>query len=325
MFTFRRAGITGLLSTVLAFPASAAEQAFPSRPIRLLVTTSAGSGADFFARTVAQGLTEDYKQQVVVENRPGAGGLIGAGTIATATPDGYTLGIASTAHVTAPLLQAKPPYRPIEDFTAVALLTTISAVLVMNAGVPAKNVQELIAIAKGKPGQLNYASLGDGTAAHLQAEMFNRAAGINVVHVPFKTVGDAYSAALSGEVQYIVFLVPSAMPLIKSAKMRALAVTGKARTAALPDVPTFAEAGIPAAESEVLLGIVGPAKTPREMVTRLHRDIATVLRRSDIRERFASQGGVPTPDTTPDQYADLLKGEYARYRKLIAELGLKPQ
>jgi tripartite-type tricarboxylate transporter receptor subunit TctC len=303
----------------------AAEPNFPARPIRLIVTTSAGSGVDFFARTVGQALTEVEKQQIVVENRPGAGGLIGASTIAQATPDGYTLGIASTAHVVAPLLQQKPPYRPIEDFTPIALLTSLPAVIVTTASIPVKSVPELIALAKSKPGQLNYASLGDGTAAHLQAEIFNRAAGVKVVHVPYKTVGDAHAAVLTGEVHYIVFLVPSAMPLVKSPKARALAVTTKARSVALPDLPGIAEAGLPAAESETLVGVVGPAKMPREIVARLHRDIATVLGKQEIRERFASQGGTPTPDVTPQAYGERLKAEHATYRKLIGELGLKPQ
>jgi tripartite-type tricarboxylate transporter receptor subunit TctC len=303
----------------------AAEQNFPTKPVRLIVTTSAGSGVDFFARVMGPGLTELYRQQVIVENRPGAGGLIGASTIATATPDGYTIGIASTAHVVAPLLQSKPPYRPLEDFTPISLLTSIPAVVVATGAINVRSVQELIALAKSKPGQLNFASLGDGTAAHLQAEVFNRAAGVKVVHVPFKTVGDSHAAILGGEVQYLVYLVPSAMPLVKSAKARALAVTSRTRSVALPDVPSIVEAGLPAAESEVLIGVVGPAKMPREIAARLHRDIATVLRKPDTRERFANQGGVPTPEVTADAYAAKLAHEYASYRKLIGELGLKAQ
>ena len=313
------------LFAVTTATAHAAESSFPVRPIRLIVTTSAGSGVDFYARAIGQPLTELEKQQVVVENRPGAGGLIGAATIAQATPDGYTLGIASTAHVVAPLLQVKPPYRPIDDFTPIALLTSLPAVIVTTGSLPVKSVQELIALAKSRPGQLNYASLGDGTAAHLQAEIFNRAAGIKVVHVPFKTVGDAHAAVLSGEVHYNVFLVPSAMPLVKSPKARALAVTTKARSVALPDLPGIAEAGLPGAESETLVGVVGPAGMSKEMVARLHRDIATVLRRPETKERFASQGGTPTPEVTPHAYGERLKNEHATYRKLIGELGLKPQ
>ena len=315
-----------LLCIALALAATTASaQQYPAKPIRIIVPTAAGGTGDSLARFVAEQLTTSLKQQVVVENRPGAGGLIGAATIAQATPDGYTLGIASTAHVVAPLLQVKPPYRPIDDFTPIALLTSLPAVIVTTGSLPVKSVQELIALAKSRPGQLNYASLGDGTAAHLQAEIFNRAAGIKVVHVPFKTVGDAHAAVLSGEVHYNVFLVPSAMPLVKSPKARALAVTTKARSVALPDLPGIAEAGLPGAESETLVGVVGPAGMSREMVARLHRDIATVLRRPDTKERFASQGGTPTPEVSPHAYGERLKNEHATYRKLIGELGLKPQ
>jgi tripartite-type tricarboxylate transporter receptor subunit TctC len=313
-----------LLAFATAFPLTAAAQSFPTKPIRVIVTTPAGSGADFFARVVANGLTESYKQQVIVDNRPGAGGLIGATAIAQSAPDGYTLGIASTSHVVAPVLQVKPPYRPIEDFTPIALLTAIPAVVVASPTLPVKTVQDLIALAKAKPGQLNFASLGDGTAAHLQAEIFNRGAGIKVTHVPFKSVGDSHTAVISGDVHYLVYVVPSAMPLVKG-KGRALAITGPRRSSALPDVPTLRESGVAAGESETLMGVVGPANMPAAIATQLHRDIATVLRSSETRERFATQGGTPAPDVTAEQYGAMLKREYETYGKLIRELGLKPQ
>ena len=321
-----RAVRDALLLVVLtaAFPGHVAAQTFPTKPVRVIVTTPAGSGADFFARVVAQGLTETYKQQVIVDNRPGAGGLIGATAIAQSPPDGYTLGIASTSHVVAPVLQAKPPYRPIEDFTPIALLTAIPAVVVASATLPVKTVQDLIALAKAKPGQLNFASLGDGTAAHLQAEIFNRGAGIKVTHVAFKTVGDSYTAVISGDVHYLVYVVPSAMPLVKG-KGRVLAVTGPKRSSALPDVPTLRESGVAAGESETLMGIVGPAKMSAAIVTQLHRDVAAVLRSAETRERFATQGGTPAPEVTAEQYGAMLQREYDTYGKLIRELGLKPQ
>ncbi len=308
----------------VAFPAGAA-QAFPTKPVRLIVTSGPGAGVDFYARVLAHGLTESYRQQIVVENRPGAGGLIGAGSIAAATPDGYTIGIASTAHVVAPVLQAKPPYRPIDDFAPIALLGTIPSIIVSSGTLPVKSVQELIALAKPKPGQFNYASLGDGTAAHLQAEIFNRAAGIKVTHVPFKSVADVHSAITSGDVHFLVFLVPSSMPLVKAGKARALAVTSPKRIAVLPDVPSVAEAGVPGGEWEALVGVVGPAKMPRDVMMKLHRDIAAVLRTSEARERFATQGTTPTPEVTPERYGALLKREYDTYVKLLGELGIKPK
>ena len=180
--------IIRLVLTAVVFPAvvwsqAASAQEFPAKPIRIIVTTPAGSGADFFARTLAQGLGEIYKHAPLVENRPGAGGLIGAGAVASAAPDAYTLGIASTAHVVSPLLQAKPPYRPIEDFTPIAQITSLPFILAVGPGVEAKSVQELVATAKAAPKKLNFGSLGNGTAAHLGAEIFNNAAGIDVVHV----------------------------------------------------------------------------------------------------------------------------------------------
>jgi len=303
-----------------------AAQTFPSKPIRAVVTTPPGSGGDVVMRTIAQVLSEMYRQQVLVENRPGAGGLIGATAVATAPPDGYMIGLAGPAHVLAPQLQAKPPYRPIEDFTPIVELGTLSSVLVVGAGVPAKNTQELIALAKSKPGQLNYASLGDGTASHLAGALFTQAAGINVVHVPFKSVADVFQAVISGDVHYVNYLVPLALPLLRDGKARALAVTGQVRFAALPDIPTMAEAGLPGANLDAMLGIVGPANLPREIVQQLHADIVAVLRRQDTRERLATQALMPSSGTaTPDSYGAHLKAEYEVYRKLIATLGLKRQ
>ena len=315
----------GLLLAVGAIMLPAQAQTFPSRPIHAIVTTPSGSGADFVMRTIAQGLTDLYKQQVVVENRPGAGGLIGASAVAAAPPDGYLIGLASTAHVVSPQLQAKPAYRPIEDFTPIAEPGTLPSVVVVAAGVPAKSVQELIALAKAKPGQLNFASLGDGTAAHLTAALFNQAAGIDVVHVPFKSAADSYQAILSGDVHYLVYLVPSGMPPVRTGKARALAVTGQARIASLPDIPTVAEAGLPGAALDAMFGIVAPANLPRDIVQKLHADIVSILRKQDTRDRLATQAVSTSPDTTPEGYAARLKAEYELYRKLIATLGLKRQ
>lgn len=197
--------------------------------------------------------------------------------------------------------------------------------LIVAPNVPAKNVQELVALAKSKPGQLNFASVGAGTAAHLSAEIFNRAAGIEVVHVAFKTIVDSYTETLASRVHYLVFVMPSAMPMLRDGKLRALAVTSAARNPALPDVPTMREAGLPAAESDTLFGVVAPAAVPRALIARLHADIVNVLRKPETRERFSVQGAQPAVDTTPDAYAKTLKTEYERYRKLLPEIGLKPQ
>ena len=298
---------------------------YPVRPIRMIIPASPGSGSDYFGRTVAQALSEQYRQQVIADNRAGAGGLIGASLIATSTPDGYNIGVASSSLVVAPLFQLKPPYRPIADFAPIALMSSITSVLAVAPGVPARTVKEFIALVKAKPGQFNYASIGAGTAAHLSAEIFNRAAGLDVVHVPFKTVADSYSEMYANRVHYVVYVAPAAMPGVREGRLRALAVTSAKRFGALPDVPTMAEAGLPAAEVETMFGLVAPAATPRPIVAKLHADIVAILRRPETRERFERQGGEPAVDTTPASYAKLLQAEYDRYRKLIPEIGLKPQ
>lgn len=316
----------GLIAAVaLGSALPLAAQQFPVRTVRLIVTTPPGSGGDFLARTVAQGLSDIYGQQVIVENRAGAGGLIGASAIAAAAADGYTLGIASTAHMVSPLLQLKPAYRPLEDFTPVALLTLLANVLVAAPGTNTKSVAELVALAKARPGQINFASLGDGTAAHIAAEIFNKAAGVKVVHVPFKDLSGIHSSILSGEVHYVNFFLTAAMPLIKSGKAHVLAVTSPTRLPGLPDVPTMAEAGLPGAEAELSVGIVGPANLPPAITARLSADIVTVLRRPEMRARFAAQGGTPTVDTTPEKYGARLRAEFESYRKLIVEMGLQPR
>jgi tripartite-type tricarboxylate transporter receptor subunit TctC len=291
----------------------------------MIIPASPGSGSDYFGRTVAQALSEQYKQQVIADNRTGAGGLIGASLIAAASPDGYNIGVASSSLVVAPLFQLKPPYRPIADFAPIALMSSITSVLAVAPGVPARTVKEFIALVKSKPGQFNYASIGAGTAAHLSAEIFNRAAGLDVVHVPFKTVADSYSEMYANRVHYVVYVAPAAMPGVRDGRLRALAVTSAKRFSALPDVPTMAEAGLPAAEVETMFGLVAPAAMPRSVITKLHADIVAILRRPETRERFDRQGGEPAVDTTPASYAKLLQAEYDRYRKLIPEIGLKPQ
>jgi tripartite-type tricarboxylate transporter receptor subunit TctC len=298
---------------------------YPVRPIRMIIPASPGSGSDYFGRTVAQALSEQYRQQVIADNRAGAGGLIGASLIAASTPDGYNIGVASSSLVVAPLFQINPPYRPIADFAPIALMSSITSVLAVAPGVPARTVKEFIALVKAKPGQFNYASIGAGTAAHLSAEIFNRAAGLDVVHVPFKTVADSYSEMYANRVHYVVYVAPAAMPGVRDGRLRALAVTSAKRFGALPDVPTMAEAGLPAAEVETMFGLVAPAATPRAVIAKLHADIVGILRRPETRERFERQGGEPAVETTPASYAKLLQAEYDRYRKLIPEIGLKPQ
>lgn len=321
---FVRSGIACAMSVSFA-AAHAADAKFPTRPIRMIVASSAGTGADIFARIVAQGLTDSYKEQVIVENRTGAGGIIGGVHAANATPDGHSLFMASVSTYVSPLMQAKPSYQPLEDFRAVAQVAAITSVVMVNAGMPVKSVKELISLAKAKPGALNYGSVGAGTAAHLSTEIFKRAAGIDVVHIPFKAVADMYTEVASGRVQMLVFVLSSSLGFLKDGKVRGLAVTSTTRNFALPDLPTVAEAGVPGGESETLYGFLAPAKTPRVLINKLGADIVTVLRKPDTKERFERLGSQPTTDTSPDAFEKYVRREYEMFRRLIPEIGLKPQ
>jgi tripartite-type tricarboxylate transporter receptor subunit TctC len=321
-----RAAFAVLFFSTGAAPAQAADNStFPTRPVRLIVPASPGSGMDYLGRTVAQTLSEMYKQQVIVDNRAGAGSLIGSGIVAGAAPDGYTIGVASTSTIVAPLLQVKPPYQPVRDFAPIAALASMTSVVLVAPGVAAKNIQEFIALAKAKPGQFNFATLGAGSASHLTPEIFNRAAGIEAVHVPFKTVAEVYTEMLASRVHYLVWITPAALPLMREGKLRALAVTSAQRYAGLPEVPTVAEAGLGSAVVETMIGIVGPATLPKNLVERIHRDIVSILRRPEIKASFDRQGGDAAADTTQAAYAAKWKSEYETYRKLLPEIGLKPQ
>jgi len=312
-----------LVSTAVMAQMPAGE--FPTRPVRMIVPGSPATGMDNMGRVVAQALTEVYKQQVIVDNRAGAGSLIGSGIVAGAAPDGYTIGVASTSTVVAPLLQAKPPFHPVKDFVNIALLSSITSVLVVAPEIPAKNVEEFIQYARARPGTLNFASIGAGSAAHLTPEIFNRAAGIQAVHVPFKAVADVVSEMRSSRVHYLLFISPAALPMLQDGKLRALAVTSTKRYAGLPDVPTVGEVGLRGAEAETMIGIVGPAALPRRMVNRLHADIVSVLRRPETRTRFERMGGEPAVEISRDAYAAKWTAEYELFRKLLPEIGLQPQ
>ncbi len=298
---------------------------FPARPIKIIVSTPPGSGGDIIGRAIAQGLSELTKQQVFVENRIGAGGIIGALAIANSAPDGYTLGIAVTSHVVAPLMQKKPAYDPIKDFTAISQITTIPNLVIASGKSNIKTLPELIAQAKMKSEELNFGSLGDGTAAHLAAEILNRATGIKATHIPYRTIADSYTGLWAGDVLYLVYLVPSGLPAAQDGKAKILATTGKTRSAVLPDTPTVRELGFPTAESEMTIGLIGPAKIPLPIVQKIHNDITEVLKMPDVRERLLKQGGLPSPDISSKQYAERLAQEYEDYKRLISTIGLVQQ
>ena len=298
---------------------------YPTRPIRMIVASSPGTASDYFARVISEQLAAAYRQQIVVDNRAGAGGLIGNAIISKANPDGHTLAMVGVTRIISELIRPDAPYDALNDIAGVAHVATITNVLASAAALPVHTVSELIAYARARPGDLNYASVGIGSSSHLAAELFTRSAGLNVVHVPFRSLTDAFVEMHLGRVHYSVFTVPGAMPFLREGKLRALAVTTPARSAALPDVPTMAEAGLPEARFENWSGIVAPAGTPRRVVEQLHGDIIHILRGRDVREQFSRQGAVPMVDSTPDGFMRLMRLEYLRYERLVREAGITAQ
>jgi tripartite-type tricarboxylate transporter receptor subunit TctC len=312
-----------LAAACAAAPAISADR-YPAHPIRLVVPFPPGAASDFFARTIGQKLGETYGQQVVVDNRPGAGGVVGSVIVASAPADGYTLSLIGTPHVVNSLLTGKGQYRAIEDFTAITQVTSLPNVIVVSPTVQAQNLKELIALAKAKPGQLNYGSAGIGSLSHMAGELFVHEAGIKAVHVPFKLLGDASSALLNGSVHYYIFPVAAATPLLEGGRLRALAVTTKKRLEGLPNVPTTAEAGLPSYTFEGWFGIAGPAGMPKQVVAQLNADVIKVLQQADTREKFKRQGAEVVWNT-PQEFQSLMKAEYVRFQKVVKESSLKVQ
>ncbi len=308
---------------VLALPAQG-QEAYPTRPIRMVVPFPPGAASDFLARTVGLKLNEKYGQQIVIDNRPGAGGVVGSTLVAKGAPDGYTLGMLGQPHLVNALLQKDPPYRALEDIAPVIEVATLPNVLVITPALPVKSVADLIALAKAKPGSLNFGSAGIGSSSHIAGEAFKAAAGIDVVHIPFKLLSDVFTEMLAGRVQMYTFPLPAVMPMLRDNKLRALAVGTPKRAASLPDVPTISESGLPGFQSESWFGVVAPAKTPRAIVAQLNRDIDEILQTADVRERFQRQGAEAVGGT-PQAFGELMKTEYVRYQKLVKDAGISTQ
>jgi tripartite-type tricarboxylate transporter receptor subunit TctC len=305
--------------------ARAADTSYPSRPIRIVDPFPPGGPSDIVGRSISPRLSEALGQTVVVDNRGGAAGVVGCEIVAKAAPDGYTLLLGPSGALTIqPTLSPKLPYDPRRDFEPVTQLTSGPQVIAVNPTVAAKSIPELIALAKAKPGQLNYASGGTGTANHLAAEVFKLAAGINIVHVPYKGTGPALASVISGETQMIISSLLPALPHVKSGKLRALAVTSTSRSSAVPDVPTAAESGLPKFETSSWHGILVPARTPRAIVTRLHDEFVKVLNLPDVRDRLTAQG-LNVVASTPQAFAAYLKSETDKYARVIKQVGIKPE
>lgn len=316
--------IAGLVAAAFAVPLSHAQtEAYPSRPVRMIVPFPPSGSTDIMARVVAQKLTQKLGQQVIVDNRGGAGGTIGMNIAAKAPPDGYTVMMStSITHTVGASLYSKLPYNVLTDFAPITLAASVPLLLVVNPTLPAKSVKELIQLAKAKPGQLNYASPGSGTSGHLAAEMFKSMAGVDIVHVPYKGGGPAVVDLIGGQVQMLILSAVATLPHVKTGKLRALAVTGLSRSAKLPDIPTVSESGLPGYEVVLWYGISAPAKTPAPIVSRLNHDIVAIMRSPEMRERLASEAGEPIGNT-PEEFEKIIRADVAKWAKIVRESGIK--
>jgi tripartite-type tricarboxylate transporter receptor subunit TctC len=310
-----------LLSAVVA---GAFAQDYPTKPIRIIVAYPAGGANDIVARAIGQELTQDLGQPVVIDNRSGAAGTIGADAAAKSPPDGYTLFMAAGAHTLAPSLHAKLPYDIVQDFQPISLAALGTYLLVVHPGVPANSVKELIELAKAKPGQLNFASSGAGAPPHLAGVMFQKLAGVTLNHVPYRGDTPAITDLIAGQVQLAFLSIQPLIPQVKAGKLRALAITSGRRSAAVPDLPTVAESGLPGYDIGTWWGLLAPAKTPRPIVDRLAVAMRKAAAAPSVKERFAA-GGNTAQSNSPEEFAAMIKSEVARYRELASAAGVKPE
>jgi tripartite-type tricarboxylate transporter receptor subunit TctC len=325
------AGVTSLYCAALAcagallWPVPEAKaQDFPSKPIRFVVPSSPGGGADVLGRSLGLRMAEALGKSVVIENRSGAGGIIGYEIVAKAPPDGYTLLIVAGGYTLNPSLYARLPFDTIGDFERVSLIACAPNLLVVHSSVPVNSVQELIAFAKARPGFLNYASSGVGTTSYLSAEIFKSMTGVDMVHVPYKGAGDSTAAVIAGQA-HLIFSSPNAlMPQARSGRVRALGVTSARRLPVIPDVPTIAETGLPGFEVNNCYGILVPAGTPRGTVARLNSEIVRILRVPAMRAHLESQG-FDVRGTTPEEFTAFAKADMAKWAKDLKAAGIKPQ
>ena len=302
---------------------SAAAQSYPARPIRIVVPFPAGGIADLFARVIGQKFNEAWGQPAVVDNRPGAGGNIGAEIVAKSAPDGYTLVMGSIGtHSVNVSLFSKLAYDPIRDFAPVALVMEAEGLLVLHPSVPVKTVKELIALARARPGQVAYASAGYGTAGHLAGELFKSMAKVDMVHVPYKGNVPAITDLISGQTSLLFATMPTVLPQVQAGRLKALAVTSSARSPAAPELPTIAEAALPGYSVTNWIGLFAPVGTPRDVVVKLNGETVRTMQAPDIQKRLANEGAKFTP-RTPDEFTAFVKSEIAKWAKVVKEAGIR--
>jgi tripartite-type tricarboxylate transporter receptor subunit TctC len=322
----RSCGAISFSFLLVLLPSMAAGQDYPSKPVRIVVPYVAGGAADIFGRTVAQKLGDAMKQSFIVENKPGANGGIGTEAVAKSAPDGYTLLATASGPVTVnPVLYARVPYDPVKDFAPVAQATVYQYVLVTLAGSPIKNLDELIAAARAKPGALSYGSTGVGGGNHLAGELLALATHTQMTHVPYKGSAAALADLLGGQISFMFDTVITSVPQIRSGKLRAFAVSSLKRASSLPDVPTMDESGIKGFDISQWQGVLAPAGTPRPIVDQLNAEIHKLLASADVQERLVTQGGNEIVTGTPEDLAALIQSDLRKYAKLIKDAGISAQ
>jgi tripartite-type tricarboxylate transporter receptor subunit TctC len=316
--------LLGVLAAVAAAPAIAQTQTgYPVKSIRLIVPFPAGGASDFTARTLANKISASWGQQVIVDNRAGATGVIGVQLAAKSAPDGYTILFASSStFATAPALTPNLPYDPVKDFAPISLAVLSPNVMTVHPSLPAQSLKDLVQLARAKPGQITYASPGIATASHMAGVLFARGAGIDLLHVPYKGGSIAVNDVVAGQVQILFGSISTSLPLVRSGRLRVLAVTSARRVAMFPDVPTIAESGLPGYEVVQWFGLVAPAGVPRAIVAKFNQELITILSGGDARESLIRQGQVPV-GSTPDEFAAHIKSELAKWTRVFKELGLQ--
>ena len=297
----------------------AVAQGYPGKPIKIVVPFTAGSATDIMARLVGEKLSAAWGQPVVVDNKPGAGGTVGSALVAKSEPDGYTLLVVSTGHVVNPVLYPGLSYDTVGDFAGITPLASLPNVLVVNASSPIKNVSDLLAAAKANPGKLNYASAGRGSATHVNAEKFRSVTGIQATHIHFKGTPETITETIAGRVDYMFTPVLSSIPFIRDGRLRALAVSTAQRSSALPDVPTVSEAGVPGFVFDFWIGLLAPAKTPRDVVNKLNQEVNKALTQPDVKERMAKLGGEPMP-MAPERFDAFIREEHATLSGIMKDV-----
>ncbi len=321
LFVVRFAALAAI--GIVAFPAPTCAQSYPSKPIRLVVPFPAGGSLDVVARAIGQKLTDAWGQPVIIDNRPGAGGNIGADLVAKSAPDGYTIleGALST-HAVNVSLYARMPYDPIKDFVPITLVAVTPNVLVINPSLPVNSVPELVAYAKAHPGKLSFGSGSNGSAGHLAGELFKTEARVDMVHIPYKGGAPAMQDLLGGQIQLMFDNLANSMQQVRAGKLKALAVTTARRSPLVPELPTLSETGLPGFDIYTWWGFMAPAGTPKEIVFKWNAEVTRILNTPEMKSFFAQQGAEPAP-TSPEQFAALIRSEIPKYAKIVKDSGAK--